>query len=1197
MSQLNIYLFGASRFEHQDGPIHIPRRKATALLAYLAATGQAHSRDYLATMFWPEHDQSKARANLRRELSRIKTTLNQDLFTSDREQVVLHPEVEWWLDIAEFKSRLAAAQELLSDQPGVSGAEDISSIIEEIQKCVALYKGEFMAGFSLPDCPQFDEWQFFERESLNRLLFDALQHLIRWKIVLGEYEEAIPAARQVISLDDVSEPAHRQLMQLYAWSGQRGAAIRQYKLCVNLLKAEIGVEPEEETTRLFEAIQSNQLALPDIDVLRQETPWISAQEKPGYIREDQDWEPGAPIDLAVQATPFIGRELEKDQLQKLLIDEPPNRLISVIGPGGVGKTRLVLESVQGLQESFTDGIFIIPLAALSSADQIVPWIAEQLNFRFHAATGQKNQLYEFMGNKQLLLVMDNFEHLVSGSPLVADLLQNLPDIKVLVTSRLRLNLASEVVFPLRGMNYPDLTVEDIPGESFSTNEAITLLVESARRVQPDFKLGPRDLEAAARLCQLVEGIPLAIILAASWLELLSLEEIIQEVSQNLDFLESQAVDIPDRQRSLRAVFNASWDALEAQEQIALKSLAIFQGSFTGQAALAVTKTSIQVLLGLIQKAWLQRNQNGRYQIHELQRQYAFEKLRTNPSAWDAACQEHAVYYTSWLEKINQDMRGSGQANAFTEIASELTNLQIAWSFFVAGKQFEILVRKFLHPIYRYCEARIKSALVLGLVDDALQVLEDESLPPENSDYRNILLIVQASFYSKGDSIRLDRYDIMIPPANQENIPRVGSQVNTPEELRNLGIWASLFAYLFGRFVDSQTGADHLRQMIQEYRQNEQRWELAVSLELLGSLNLAVSLNTKQSGNNLEEAGNALNEALLLFERLGDLREYSYTLLLLGGYHAYLQNWDEAISKWQEAQAKFDQIGDTITSLHWLLGDLLFKIGDYDRAFKYYQRIRNKYLQRGQKRIAAYALSFESMQALRYSDIQHARDTREESLLLSQGVDDQFGEAWSTWEMGEIERVAGNYKEALRWFENARLLFTNVNESNGLIFYHRGLGDIALAERAYSQAYAQFRQSYKHAENLRFNWGAAYALAGMGRAESAQQNFEAAIKHLSKSLQSVNSIEDAGLALLVLFSCANLYAARDEIEQAAEISILVAGHFATWMEIKKLASNLILKLGSSFSIQLDAEDIETDQNIIWQQIHRLLEKDFKPALFP
>ena len=290
----------------------------------------------------------------------------------------------------------------------------------------------------------------------------------------------------------------------------------------------------------------------------------------------------------------------------------------------------------------------------------------------------------------------------------------------------------------------------------------------------------------------------------------------------------------------------------------------------------------------------------------------------------------------------------------------------------------------------------------------------------------------------------------------------------------------------------------------------------------------------------------------------------YTLLLLGGYHARLQNWDEAISKWQEAQAKFDQIGDTITSLHWLLGDLLFKIGDYDNAFKYYQRIRNKYLQRGQKRIAAYALSFESMQALRYSDIQHARATREESLLLSQGVDDEFGEAWSTWEMGEIERVAGNYREALRWFESARLLFTNVNENNGLIFYHRGLGDIALAERAYSQSYTQFSQSYKHAENLSFNWGAAYALAGMGRAEFAQQNFEAASKHLSKSLQSVNSIEDAGLALLVLFTCANLYAARDEIERAVEISTLVAGHFATWMEIKKLASNLILKLGASFS---------------------------------
>ena len=1194
MSPLRIYLFGAPRFSLQGTPTQIPRRKAIALLAYLAGTNRAHSRDSLATMFWPQHDQSNARANLRRELSRVKSTLNQDLFTTGREQVALNPDLEWWLDIAEYQSSLTAAQELLSSHPG---GGDIPDIMSEIQACTVLNNGEFMAGFSLPDCPQFDEWQFFERESLNRSLHAALLNLIRWKIALGEYESALESSRRVLTLDELSEPAHRQLMQLYAWSGQRGAAIRQYELCANLLKSEIGVEPEAETVALYEAIKINQLTPPDIDALRLEAPWMPAWDLPDHLQEDQIFEhveATASNDLAVSSTPFIGRKQEKDQLQKLLIDQPRNRLISVIGLGGVGKTRLVLEAVGELQAAFPDGIHIIPLASLSSADQIIPKIAGQLNFSFQTTAGQKRQLFEFMEQKQLLLVMDNFEHLSTGSSLVAELLQNLPDVNVLVTSRQRLNLSDEVVLTLRGMNYPDLIEGGFSGEDLSTNEAITLLVQSARRTQPEFDLAPGDLVAAARLCKLVEGMPLAIILAANWLEMLSLEEIIQEVSQNLDFLESQAVDIPERQRSLRALFNASWDALEDQERVALEHLSIFQGSFSRQAALAVTKTSIQVLLGLIQKAWLQRNQNGRFQIHDLQRQYAIDQLQKNPTAAESAHDTHAAYYAVRLTQINQEMRGSAQAAAFNEIAVEMVNIQIAWDFLLEGKQTEVLVHKFLPPIYRYCEARIKSDLVLGLVSGVLRELEAHDSLDENSANRNILLVVQASFYSKGDSIRLDRYDIMIPPAHEDNIHRVGAQIETPEGLRGMGLWASLFAYLFGRFADRQVGADYLRQLIQEYRRANQPWELAVTLELLGGLNLAVALNTTLREENLAEAGRALTEALAIFERLGDLREYSYTLLLLGGYHAYQGNFDQAIQMWQQAEAKFDDIGDTITSLHWLLGDLLFKIGDFGTAFQYYQQIREKILQRGHKRIAAYALSFESLQALRYSDIEHARSTREHSLRLSQEVHDEFGEAWGTWEMGEIHRVGGDYEAAIHWFERAKVMFENVHESNGLIFYHRGLGDIALAREDYGRAYTEFDESCKYSKENKFSWGAAYAQAGMGRAAIKLKNLNTARGYLSKSLKSVSTIEDVSLALLVLFSCAHLYAAQGELEPATEISSLVAGHYATWREIKEQAAALHNTLLTTTAIQLDTGDIGDHQKHVWDLIKHLLEMDFKQS---
>jgi DNA-binding SARP family transcriptional activator len=214
----------------------------------------------LATMFWSEYDQSKARANLRRELSRIKAVLGEETLEIQREKVGLRESDRWWLDVKAFQANLNAAQELLLKQSDTIGEQDISNLISEIRDAVAQYSGEFMAGFSLPDSTQFDEWQFFQRDTLNRSLSDALQRLVYWETARNAYEEAIQYARRLLTIDNLYESTHRQLMQFYAWSGQQGSAIRQYEQIVHLLEKEIGVKPEEETLALYEAIKSRQLA-------------------------------------------------------------------------------------------------------------------------------------------------------------------------------------------------------------------------------------------------------------------------------------------------------------------------------------------------------------------------------------------------------------------------------------------------------------------------------------------------------------------------------------------------------------------------------------------------------------------------------------------------------------------------------------------------------------------------------------------------------------------------------------------------------------------------------------------------------------------------------------------------------------------------------------------------------------------------
>jgi DNA-binding SARP family transcriptional activator/pimeloyl-ACP methyl ester carboxylesterase len=254
---MHLSLFGLPRLERDAETIPIPRRKTLALLAYLAVTGGAHSRDALATLLWPEYDQSSALANLRRELSRLKDALGEPALIADRLLVELSPQAGLWLDVATFQAKLKEGLDLSHSQDSLSNA-----CLEALQEAVGLYHDDFMAGFSLPDAPGFDEWQFFQGEELRRSLADALERLIEMHISRAEYAQAISYARRWLSLDPLHEPAHRQLMQLYAWSGQQSAALRQYQECQRILQDELGIEPEPETQALYQAIKTRLLAPP-----------------------------------------------------------------------------------------------------------------------------------------------------------------------------------------------------------------------------------------------------------------------------------------------------------------------------------------------------------------------------------------------------------------------------------------------------------------------------------------------------------------------------------------------------------------------------------------------------------------------------------------------------------------------------------------------------------------------------------------------------------------------------------------------------------------------------------------------------------------------------------------------------------------------------------------------------------------------
>jgi predicted ATPase len=335
------------------------------------------------------------------------------------------------------------------------------------------------------------------------------------------------------------------------------------------------------------------------------------------------------------------------------------RLLTIVGPGGLGKTRLalacaaqVLGDSNGVPSAFPHGLYFVNLAPLSEAAHIVPTLADAMHFPLQGGErdqrSPKQQVLDYLREKRMLLVLDNFEHLLEGANLVADILQTAAQVKILVTSRERLHLRQEQVYPIQGLEFPETILKQASEflEEAEAYAAVKLFIQAAQRTRPDFHFnGSDDLTNLARICRLVEGMPLALELAAAWVDTLPLATIAREIQASLDFLESEMRDAPVRHRSIRAAIDCSWQKLMAAEQTIFAQLSVFRGGFTRQAGQTITSASLPLLARLVNKSFLQYYPaRDRYQMHELMRQFGMEKLATDREAETALRNQHSAYY-------------------------------------------------------------------------------------------------------------------------------------------------------------------------------------------------------------------------------------------------------------------------------------------------------------------------------------------------------------------------------------------------------------------------------------------------------------------------------------------------------------------------------------------------------------------------
>ncbi|MDX1417008.1 MAG: BTAD domain-containing putative transcriptional regulator, partial [Candidatus Promineifilaceae bacterium] len=625
--------------------------KARALLAFLATESeQAHHRERLAGLLWPDFDDPSARANLRRVLSNVRQVIGDR--SSDAPALVIAGQTvqlnraHVGVDVHTFQEKSAADN------------------LAQLEEAVALCSGRFLDTLVIKDSNLFEDWLTLTRGRLQQQLMQTLGRLVVGYEQQGDWQKAAAFARQQLTLEPWHEAAHRQLMRVLAANGRRAEALKQYETCRSQLARELGVTPEPATISLYEQMRDGTL---------------SARTAVNQERE----EPG---NLPTPVHSLVGRRRELAELSQLLL-EKERRLLTILGLGGSGKTRLALAVGTAVRGHFRHGVYFVNLADHGLVEAIVPAIAEALRFTFFEGRPLQQQLADYLRQKKCLLILDNFEHLLAGSHALLDLLQAAPRLQIIVTSRERLGLQGEQLYPLAGL---DVTAAD--------GEAVQLFAHGAQLVEPDFVLSSENQTVVHRICRLVEGMPLALLLAASWITMLGPAEIVAELSQRtadspgLDFLQTELRDVPRRQRSLRAVFDYSWRLLPTSEQMVCAQLAYFRGGFTYEAARAIVATSLRTLMRLVHRSFLGRRANGRFAMHELLRQFAAERLAQTPEIQAATSANHAHYFAGLVQQLTEQLHGAEQETALTLLEAENENIYLAWRWAVQHQSVEHLMR-------------------------------------------------------------------------------------------------------------------------------------------------------------------------------------------------------------------------------------------------------------------------------------------------------------------------------------------------------------------------------------------------------------------------------------------------------------------------------------------------------------------------
>ena len=671
MASVKITLLGTFQIGIAGRPVAaLPTDKARALLAYLALEGgRMHGRSSLAALLWPDLPAEAALRNLRKTLHRLRRALDDlapqlsdRLLRSDRQVVALDASA-CAVDALTFQTLLDA---VAAHAHGPRESCDLC--LGRLVQAAALYRGELLAGLGLADAPEFEEWLLLRREATLHQLMQALYRLAEAYTRRGEYEQAYLAAARQAALDPCHEEAHRQMMRALALSGQPSAALAQYAVCRRALADTLGVEPAAETMALQDRIRRGTVV----------------DAAPHH-------------NLPSPATPLVGRAAELRQIHALLQD-PHGRLLTVLGPGGVGKTRLAVHVAQEIVAVSAIAVVFIPLEPLRDPHLVVATIAAALGVRASGSQPIATSLAATLRRKRLLLILDNFEHLASAAAELPALLDAGPGVRLLVTSRVALRLRGERRFPLEPLGLPD--PRHLPNlAAIARSPAVSLFVERAQAQAPDFALTAANAPAVAEICARLDGLPLAIELAAARITLMPPQALVARLAQPLALLTQGAHDAPPRQRTLRATIDWSVDLLTEDDRALFRRLAVFSGGFTLRAAAAVCEGAgtagtagtalVEGIESLLDKHLIRplasADGEPRFGMLETIRAYALEHPSLHGELADLQ-RRHAAYAAGLAEEASPHLYTADRGPWLALLDREIETLRAALAWSTAGAE-------------------------------------------------------------------------------------------------------------------------------------------------------------------------------------------------------------------------------------------------------------------------------------------------------------------------------------------------------------------------------------------------------------------------------------------------------------------------------------------------------------------------------